>query len=180
MSVTLAQVVPWGRSLEEYRQMFMLADEERTLKILGVGDGPASFNSEMKVLGYTVVSIDPIYALSKKQIEQRIDKTYDTVVSQVKQKPDDFVWDFFVNPKHCGCYRLETMRKFLQDYEMGKLQGRYIPSSLPNSILTMSSLIWQCVRICSFCIPISYHSVFIESPFKSSAAFHERSEFSRY
>ncbi len=132
MSVTLAQVVPWGRSLEEYRQMFMLADEERTLKILGVGDGPASFNSEMKVLGYTVVSIDPIYALSKKQIEQRIDKTYDTVVSQVKQKPDDFVWDFFVNPKHCGCYRLETMRKFLQDYEMGKLQGRYIPSSLPK------------------------------------------------
>ena len=65
MSVTLAQVVPWGRSLEEYRQMFMLADEERTLKILGVGDGPASFNSEMKVLGHTVVSIDPIYALSK-------------------------------------------------------------------------------------------------------------------
>ena len=132
MSVTLAQVVPWGRSLEEYRQMFMLADEERTLKILGVGDGPASFNSEMKVLGYTVVSIDPIYALSKKQIEQRIDKTYDTVVSQVKQKPDDFVWEFFVNPKHCGCCRLETMRKFLQDYEMGKLQGRYIPSSLPK------------------------------------------------
>ena len=83
MSVTLDQVVPWGRSLEEYRQMFMLSDEELTSRILGVGDGPASFNSEMKALDHTVVSIDPIYAFSKEQIEQRIEKTYDAVISQV-------------------------------------------------------------------------------------------------
>ena len=132
MSVTLDQVVPWGRSLEEYRQMFMLSDEELTSQILGVGDGPASFNSEVKTLGHTVVSVDPIYAFSKQQIEQRIQKTYDTVISQVKQKPADFVWDFFANPEHCGCCRLETMRKFLQDYEMGKVQGRYLPVSLPK------------------------------------------------
>ena len=62
MSVTLDHVVPWGRSLDEYRQMFMLSNEEMASGILGVGDGPASFNSEMKVLDHTVVSIDPIYA----------------------------------------------------------------------------------------------------------------------
>ena len=132
MSVMLDQVVPWGRSLEEYKQMFMLSDEELASRILGVGDGPASFNSEMKALGHTVVSIDPIYSFSRQQIEQRIEKTYDTVISQVEQKPDDFVWDFFVNPKHCGCHRLETMQIFLQDYEMGKVQGRYLPQSLPK------------------------------------------------
>ena len=132
MSVMLAQVAPWGRSLEEYRKMFMLSNEELNWQILGVGDGPASFNSEMNALGYTVVSIDPIYLLSEKQIEQRIEKTYDTVISQVKQKPDNFVWDFFENPTHLGCYRLDTMRRFFQDYEMGKVQGRYLPLSLPK------------------------------------------------
>ena len=110
----------------------MLSDEESVSRILGVGDGPASFNSEMDALGHTVVSIDPIYAFSKEQIAQRIEKTYDTVISQVKQKPDDFVWDFFENPAHLGCYRLETMRKFFQDYEMGRVQGRYLPASLPK------------------------------------------------
>ena len=65
----------------------MLSDEELTSQILGVGDEPASFNSEVKTLGHTVVSVDPIYAFSKQQIEQRIQKTYDTVISQVKQKP---------------------------------------------------------------------------------------------
>ena len=132
MSVELDQVVPWGRSLEEYRQMFMLSNEELASRILGVGDGPASFNSEMKALGQTVVSIDPIYAFSKEQIELRIEKTYDTVIHQVKQKPDDFVWDFFSNPEHLGCYRLQRMRMFLQDFEMGRAQGRYLPWSLPK------------------------------------------------
>ncbi len=132
MSVALDQVVLWGRSLEEYRQMFMLSNEEMTSRILGVGDGPASFNSEMKELGYTVVSIDTIYAFSEKQIEQRIGKTYDTVISQVKQKPEDFVWDFFANPTHLGRYRLDTMKRFLQDYELGRMQGRYLPQSLPK------------------------------------------------
>ena len=130
--MTLDQVVLWGRSLKEYRQMFMLSDEEMASRILGVGDGPASFNSEMKALGHTVVSIDPIYAFSREQIEQRIDKTYDTVISQVKRKPDDFVWDFFANPEHLGGYRLETMRRFLEDFDMGKVQGRYLPQSLPK------------------------------------------------
>lgn len=132
MSVTLDQVVPWGRSLEEYRHMFMLSNDELTSRILGVGDGPASFNSEMKGLGHTIISIDPIYVFSKNQIEQRIEKTYDTVISQVKQKPDDFVWDFFANPEHLGCYRLERMQKFLQDFNIGKAQGRYLPLSLPK------------------------------------------------
>ena len=132
MSVTFDHVVPWGRSLEEYRQMFMLSDEELYSRILGVGDGPASFNSEMKALGHTVVSIDPIYAFSKEQIERRIEKTYDAVISQVRQKPDDFVWDFFVDPEYLGRYRFETMRRFLQDLDMGKEEGRYLPQSLPK------------------------------------------------
>ena len=169
MSVMLDQVAPWGRSLEEYRKMFMLSNEELNWQILGVGDGPASFNSEMYALGYTVVSIDPIYLLSEKQIEQRIEKTYDTVISQVKQKPDNFVWDFFENPTHLGCYRLDTMRR-----------GAIFRCHYRNSVLPISNLIWQSVRIFSSCIQISCQSIFTENPLKNFAAYRGRYGFSRF
>lgn len=141
MSVTLDQVVPWGRSLEEYRHMFMLSNDELTSRILGVGDGPASFNSEMYALGYTVVSIDPIYLLSEKQIEQRIEKTYDTVISQVKQKPDNFVWDFFANPTHLGCYRLDAMRRFCKISTLEKRRVVIFHCRYRSSVLPMRSSI---------------------------------------
>ena len=129
MSVTLDRVIPWGRSLEEYTQMFNLSDEELDLRILGVGDGPASFNSEMNALGHTVRSIDPIYSFSKAQIERRVEENYDNLMSQVEENADNFVWDFFSDSAHCGQFRLKTMRKFLDDFEVGKIQGRYLPES---------------------------------------------------
>ena len=158
----------------------MLSDEELTSQILGVGDGPASFNSEMKTLGHTVVSVDPIYAFSKQQIEQRIQKTYDTVISQVKQIRMTSCGIFLQTRSTVVAADLKRCESFCRIMRWGSCRGVIFLRRYQNSILTISSLIWQCVRICSFCIPISYHSVFIESPFKSSAAFHERCEFSRY
>ena len=40
---TLEQVVPWGRSFDEYCNMFALSSDDLALRILGCGDGPASF-----------------------------------------------------------------------------------------------------------------------------------------
>ena len=164
MSVRLDQVIPWGRSLQEYTQMFNLSDEELNLRILGVGDGPASFNSEMNTLGHTVLSIDPIYSFSKAQIERRIEENYDNLISQVERKSDNFVWDFFSNPAHWGHYRLETMRKFLEDFEAGKMQGRYLPASLPTLNFTD----------CQFDLALCSHLFFLYSV-QLSFAFHRDS-----
>ena len=153
MSVTLDQVIPWGRSLQEYTRMFNLSDEELNLRILGVGDGPASFNSEMNALGHTVLSIDPIYSFSRVQIEGRIEENYDTLIFQVKQNSDNFVWNFFSDPTHCGHFRLETMRKFLDDFDMGKMQGRYLPESLPTLNFTD----------CQFDLALCSHLLFLYS-----------------
>ena len=57
---------------------------------------------------------------------------------------------------------------------MGKVQGRYLPVSLPKLNLAIISLIWQCARIYSFCIQISCHSVFTENLYKNFVACHER------
>jgi hypothetical protein len=50
-SVQLHEVVPWGRSLDEYRAMFALAEGDLQGRLLGCGDGPASFNAELTELG---------------------------------------------------------------------------------------------------------------------------------
>ena len=73
MRVKLQEVVPWGRSMWEYAHMFDLSDADLATKhILGVGDGPASFNAEMRERGRRVVSCDPIYFFTGEQIRSRV------------------------------------------------------------------------------------------------------------
>ena len=74
---TLDQVVPWGRSFDEYRRMFDLTVEDLGRTILGCGDGPACFNAEATRRGGRVVSCDPVYGFEKNQIQRRIATTYD-------------------------------------------------------------------------------------------------------
>lgn len=128
----LTEIVPWGRSLEEYRSMFELSEKDLNLKILGCGDGPASFNVEMNNLGYDVISIDPIYQFSAQQIRQRIQETYEIVILQVNKNLEHYVWDKFQNVNFLAKIRLDTMEKFLSDYNTGKAQRRYLMESLPH------------------------------------------------
>jgi hypothetical protein len=51
MAFTLDQVIPWGRSWDEYRRLFGLTAEDLHGSLIGVGDGPASFNAKMAALG---------------------------------------------------------------------------------------------------------------------------------
>ena len=56
MAVVLKNVVPWGRSLQEYTAMFDLKASDLQLKILDCAAGPASFNAELHEVGTQVVS----------------------------------------------------------------------------------------------------------------------------
>ena len=128
----LSEVIPWGRSFEEYGGMFALADEDLAGRILGCGDGPASFNAEATARGHAVVSCDPIYASSPAEIERRVEDCYGDLIAQVRSNPDGFVWDHFHGPDHLGRCRLAAMRRFLADFEAGKAEGRYVTASLPR------------------------------------------------
>ncbi|HEO97942.1 MAG: SAM-dependent methyltransferase [Campylobacterales bacterium] len=128
----LENIVPWGRNLSEYQAMFLLSDLELRSKIVGCGDGPASFNAEVTALGGDVVSVDPLYRFSKMQIAQRIDEVADKVLEQVKQNEKDFVWHTIPGPEALYTLRMEAMQQFLDDYEEGKKEGRYIEGALPD------------------------------------------------
>jgi hypothetical protein len=61
MPFTLDQVVPWGRSYDEYVAMFALTEVNLRKRILGCGDGPASFNAGLTRRGGAVVSAQGLY-----------------------------------------------------------------------------------------------------------------------
>ncbi|MBX3057373.1 MAG: SAM-dependent methyltransferase [Anaerolineae bacterium] len=132
MAVVLENVVPWGRSLAEYREMFALTAVDEGRRILGCADGPASFNAEMTAQGTAVRSIDPLYQFSAAQIEQRVHEAYPLIMNQVRQTMADYVWTTIPSPERLGEIRLAAMARFLQDYEAGQADGRYQPISLPH------------------------------------------------
>jgi hypothetical protein len=132
MSIRYTDIVPWGRSFDEYRDMFLLSDRDLNSRILCVGDGPASFNARMRRMGRSVVSVDPAYILSEVEFRKRITETYDVVMQQTKQNMDKFVWTHIKTIDELCNMRLHAMNKFCDDFELGKTEGRYIPASLPH------------------------------------------------
>lgn len=132
MPFELDRVVPWGRCFDEYRRMFAFTDADLSGRILGCGDGPASFNSEATARGHAVVSCDPIYAFSADEIEQRVEATSPVILSETRRNQDDFVWTYFRSVEELGEVRLRAMRDFIADFPCGKSTGRYVEAGLPR------------------------------------------------
>jgi hypothetical protein len=129
---TLEKVVPWGRSYEEYVNMFGLTEADLGLRILGCGDGPAGFNSELTKRGGHIVSVDPVYVFDAEQIRARISETYETVMTQMHKNHGDYVWGVIPSAEQLGRLRMSAMEIFLADFDAGKQEGRYIPGELPS------------------------------------------------
>jgi len=132
MAFELKNTVPWGRNLEEYTKIFNLTEKDFQSKIISFGDGPASFNSEVIKLNGSVISLDPIYQFSVAELEQRIVETADIVLQQTRVNQANFVWKNIRDVDHLECIRMDAMTRFLDDFEVGKEQGRYQYHELPN------------------------------------------------
>ena len=145
--------MPWGRSFEEYVAMFDLTDDDLRRRLLGCGDGPAAFNAEMASRGGSVVSVDPIYAFDVDRIRLRIAQTYDVVMEQMRRYRNDFLWTTITSVEALGQVRMAAMNTFLDDYEIGKKDGRYLEGELPELPLTARS----------FDIALSSHFLFLYS-----------------
>ena len=129
---TLDQVVPWGRSFDEYRRMFALCDADLERSVLGCADGPASFNAEATRRGAKVISADPLYRFATSEIRDRIEATSEQILEQTRRNADEFVWDTIRSIDELGAVRMGAMRSFLEDFESGKRQGRYVDAALPT------------------------------------------------
>jgi len=90
---TLNQVVPWGRSFDEYRRMFALSDGDLRGRVLGCADGPASFNAEATRRGISILSADPLYRFDGEAIRERVTATYGQIMDQMRRNMHEYVWD---------------------------------------------------------------------------------------
>lgn len=132
MPFTLAQIVPWGRSLAEYSGMFALSRDDLQGRILGCGDGPASFNAEASARGAQVISCDPIYAFAAAQIRTRFDTIYPQIMEQTRLNQSEFVWQAIPSIEALGQMRRQAMERFLMDFASGMHAGRYLAAQLPE------------------------------------------------
>jgi hypothetical protein len=112
--------------------MFALSDDELRLKIVGCGDGPASFNAEATRRGAAVISCDPIYRWDAIEIQARIASTYDEILEQTRSNADEFVWSSIRSVEELGQLRMAAMQTFLNDFPAGKSEGRYLQAELPS------------------------------------------------
>lgn len=132
MPFELENIVPWGRSFEEYVAMFGLLEIDLEKRILGCGDGPAAFNAMLTRRGGRVLSVDPLYRFSAQEVRQRIDATYGEVLEQTRRNRGEFVWSTISSVEELGRLRRDAMEAFLADYPTGRKQGRYLDGELPH------------------------------------------------
>lgn len=134
MAFQLNNVVPWGRNMEEYKTMFLLNEEDMKKKIAGFGDGPASFNFEAHCLGCDITSYDPIYQFNKEELEKRIEDVRGIVMQQMSENKDNYIWTKIRDLQQLEQIRMDAMKLFLNDFEVGLSEGRYRYHELPNCL----------------------------------------------
>ena len=132
MDFKLDNVVPWGRSLQDYTQMFNLSRQDLQKSIIDCAGGPASFNAEQYQAGNTVISCDPVYQFTVEEIRDRINQTYPLIIQGLETNYHKFVWQDIKSPEDLGKTRMAAMNKFLDDFETGLQQQRYRTELLPN------------------------------------------------
>jgi hypothetical protein len=112
--------------------MFDLCTGDLGKRLLGCGDGPASFNAVLSRRGGRAVSADPLYRFSVEEIRDRIAATFELVLEQTRQNADEFVWTRIRSVAELGQVRLAAMEEFLSDYPAGRAGGRYRAAALPS------------------------------------------------
>ena len=128
----LEEVVPWGRSKDEYTKMFALTPQEKEARILDCAGGPSSFNAEMTREGYEVVSCDPLYGFSAAEISGRVEEVFESVIDGVRANEGTFSWKQMGSPENLREVRRSAMDLFLEDFPRGLGEGRYVEGGLPT------------------------------------------------
>lgn len=128
----LEEALPWGRNRVEYSAFFDLGGLPPETRILDVAGGPSSFTAEMHHLGYPAVAADPLYRFSKREIAGRIEAARAIMVAGLRRAHGRFLWDHYGTVEALEATRLAAMKHFLEDYEEGLDEGRYVDAALPT------------------------------------------------
>lgn len=133
----LSGVIPWGRSADEYERMFGLSrPTDLSRRVLGVADGPASFNAEWTAAGGAVTSVDPLYIATPQAIAARYAEARAEVLAAVAANQGAYVWGEgpgqLRDVADLAGRRDAAMAAFAADLDAGRRAGRYLHGGLPS------------------------------------------------
>jgi hypothetical protein len=117
--------VLWGHHVSEYKEMFDVSDASLQANILEYGCGASAVNTELHQEGTTMVSIDPLFALSKPELIQKVTDDFDERVEQVFLDQAQFNVENYGGMDAFLASRRAGMDAFFADYNAGVEEGRY-------------------------------------------------------
>jgi glutaredoxin len=128
--LSVDEVIPWGKTFDEYKHFFNLHDTDLDKTIACFGDGASSFNSELTQQEKKVISFDPIYQFNAIELEKRFLHTLAEFKLQINYErcSEDSM------AKEVVLLRETATKRFLSDFELGKKQNRFINHMLPDKI----------------------------------------------
>ncbi len=129
--LNLKNIALIGRTFDEYYRMFDLSNVPlKNETILDVASGVSSFCAEANAKGYNVTASDKIYMSGASDIGQKCAQDLDTVIKQLPDIADLYVWDYFRDIRSLKMQREMAYKLFVQDFKKYG-QGRYVPVEYP-------------------------------------------------
>ena len=117
--------VLWGHHVSEYKEMFDVSDASLQANLLEYGCGASAVNTELHEEGTTMVSIDPLFALSKPELMQKVTDDFDERAEQVLADQAQFHVENHGGMNAFLASRRAGMDAFFADYNAGVEEGRY-------------------------------------------------------
>lgn len=122
-----------SRSFQEYRDMFVLQEEDfRKGPVLDVSAGASSFTSELKNQGYQAFAVDPLYTNSSEDLKVRGLKEIEESTEKLAGVSYLYDWSYYDSLENHQMNRKHSLTQFISDYERYKNNGRYVAGKLPN------------------------------------------------
>ncbi len=124
----------WIYSLADYQRIFALPKENQPIKILDFPGRISSVNAELSAQGVHIVSGDNLYQLSPNAMQQHVKKILKEKIDFLQRNlhmltsPDEKLANQVISDWQ------KSAELFLDDYELGKKQGRYQAMHQPRLI----------------------------------------------
>ena len=123
----MRKLVLWGHDVEEYREVFALSDADLKGHLLEYGCGLSSVNAALHAKGIDVVSCDPLFNLDKASLCSETSAIFADMVTRVEKDRAIFNFSKYGSVDALVEHRRQGMATFLEDYDKGIKEKRYLP-----------------------------------------------------
>ena len=119
-------LIPTGIfNFNEYARMFDLSSEDLSKSILSYPSSVTSFNAEASERGHQITSADHFYLDEKDATQQRAEQLFERQKRKLLSNRDYFL-QHDINPDQLLIKWKNTIDHFIEDYQQGYRNGRYI------------------------------------------------------